>query len=97
MVVVVQKKGNDVNDFRAPVAQSKIEIVGQDIQVAEYLGHRVITFAMIDRLHRRPSGTAKNDSMRTDRVWLSAKTSILLIIRKGPFYGPLALMCRVAV
>ncbi len=59
MVVVVQKKGNDVNDFRAPVAQSKIEIVGQDIQVAEYLGHRVITFAMIDRLHRRPSGTAK--------------------------------------
>jgi hypothetical protein len=61
MVVVVQKNGNDVNDFRAPVAQSKIEIVGHDIQVAEYLGHRVVTFAMIDRLHQRPPGTARRN------------------------------------
>ncbi|CDQ10039.1 conserved protein of unknown function [Acidithiobacillus ferrivorans] len=59
MVVADQKKENDGNDFRTPVARSKVEIVGQNLQVAEYLGHRVITFAMIDRLHQRPSGTAK--------------------------------------
>lgn len=60
LVVSDQKEGSH-NAFRAPVAQSKIEIVGQDIQVAEYLGHRVVTFAMIDRLHQRPPGTARRN------------------------------------
>ena len=54
-------KGNGAQNFRALVAPPKIEIAGQDIQVAEYLGRRVVTFAMIDHLHQRPPGTARRN------------------------------------
>lgn len=38
-----------------------MNITIQDVQlpVAEYLGRRVVTFAMIDKAHQRPKGTAK--------------------------------------
>ena len=57
--VIDLKKDGDWNGFQIPVAPSRMEVAGQDIQVAEYLGRRVVTFAMIDRLHQRPSGTAR--------------------------------------
>ena len=57
--VIDLTKDGDGNGSQVPVAPSRIEIAGQDMQMVEYHGRRVVTFAMIDRLHQRPSGTAK--------------------------------------
>ena len=36
-----------------------LAIQGQEVAILEYRGQRVVTFAMIDRLHQRPDGTAR--------------------------------------
>ena len=35
-----------------------VKIGNQEVEAIEYRGQRVVTFAMVDRLHRRPDGTA---------------------------------------
>lgn len=38
-----------------------VAIQGQEVAILEYHGQRVVTFAMIDQLHQRPSGTASRN------------------------------------
>lgn len=38
----------------------QVEIFGQQVTRIEYRGHQVVTFAMIDKLHGRPDGTASD-------------------------------------
>ncbi|MDD2749423.1 ORF6N domain-containing protein [Acidithiobacillus thiooxidans] len=38
-----------------------ITIANQNIPLVEYQGQRVVTFAMIDRVHQRPKGTARRN------------------------------------
>ena len=60
-LVIDLKKENGGTDFQVPATPSIIEVAGQNMQVAEYLGRRVVTFAMIDHLHQRPPGTARRN------------------------------------
>ncbi len=41
-----------------------IKIEGQEVNRIEYQGSPVITFKMVDELHERPEGTAKNSFAR---------------------------------
>ena len=38
-----------------------VTINSQDVTPLEYKGQRVVTFAMIDQLHRRPEGTGSRN------------------------------------
>ena len=38
-----------------------VTIIDMTIPVLEYKGHRVITLAMVDKLHHRPDGTARRN------------------------------------
>lgn len=37
-----------------------VQIAGTDVTRVEYKGHQVVTYAMIDKVHQRPDGTAKD-------------------------------------
>ena len=44
-----------------------IDVCGTEISIKEYKGQRVVTFKDIDRVHKRPEGTARkrfNDNKR---------------------------------
>ncbi len=41
------------------MSDSTITILDQEITPLEYKGQRVLTFAMIDKVHGRPEGTAR--------------------------------------
>ena len=43
-----------------PDTPSQIEVLGQKVTRIEYRGYHVVTFAMIDNLHGRASGTASD-------------------------------------
>jgi len=46
-----------------------IEILGTEIPIIEYQGQRVVTFAIIDKVHKRPEGTAGRN-FRYNRKYL---------------------------
>jgi hypothetical protein len=46
--------------------ETEVQIAGQKTPVIEYQGRRVVTLAMIDRLHQRPKGTGKRN-FRTNK------------------------------
>ena len=48
---------------------NQIVIAGNQVSRIEYKGQPVITFKMIDELHQRPEGTAKN-SFNRNKEWL---------------------------
>ncbi|MHB1641366.1 MAG: ORF6N domain-containing protein [Acidithiobacillus sp.] len=56
--MLIVDPGKGVPDVLASVESPKMDIAGQNMRVVEYLGRRVVTFAMIDRLHQRAVGTA---------------------------------------
>ncbi len=39
----------------------KVNINGLSLEIKEYMGHRVVTFKDIDRVHGRPEGTARRN------------------------------------
>ena len=38
---------------------SKVEVSGKEFPIIEFKGERILTFAMIDKMHGRPEGTAR--------------------------------------
>jgi hypothetical protein len=50
-----------MDQIPASAGAKSVTIVDTTIPVIEYQGQRVITLAMVDRLHRRPDGTAKRN------------------------------------
>ncbi len=44
------------NEYRNPAS---VSIGGTDVRVVTYKGEPVVTFAMVDEIHKRPEGTAK--------------------------------------
>ena len=45
----------------AHIENQLITVGDVPVQVIEYRGKRVVTFAMVDQLHRRPEGTASRN------------------------------------
>ncbi|WP_079212939.1 ORF6N domain-containing protein [Brucella pituitosa] len=41
-------------------SNNHVQIAGTDVTRVEYKGHQVVTYAMIDKVHQRPDGTAKD-------------------------------------
>src|SRR5260363_264979 len=50
-------------------AQQAITVHNVALKPVEFNGQRVVTLAMIDRVHQRPEGTARSDSMITKTGW----------------------------
>lgn len=55
-----------------------ITIQDTQLPVAEYLKHRVVTFAMIDKAHKRPKGTARKTFNRNKSRFQKGKDYFLV-------------------
>lgn len=55
-----------------------VTIAHQNISLVEYQGNRVVTFAMIDRVHQRPEGTANNAFKRNRERFISGADFYLI-------------------
>lgn len=55
-----------------------VSIGGVEIQKIEYRGQQVVTFAMIDKVHKRPDGTAKRN-FDENRIRFESGTDFVLV------------------
>ncbi|OQW93023.1 MAG: hypothetical protein BWK79_13330 [Beggiatoa sp. IS2] len=62
----------------SPSSVATIEIFGTEIPIIEYQGQRVITFAIIDKVHQRPEGTAKDRFRKNRKRFVEGKDFYLI-------------------
>ena len=60
------------------MANEIVKIGNQAVEAVEYRGQRVVTFAMVDRLHRRADGTAKRNFFENRERFIDGEDCYLI-------------------
>lgn len=67
---------------------TEIRIRNTSLPLVEYQGQRVVTFAMIDQVHGRPDGTAKDAYQRNKMRFIENEDSYLVDFSKKNVFHP---------